>query len=56
MGTYLLANTPATNTLALYWHGVRLTPGAGNDYTLTGATITTTLPVTDGLLLADYQH
>ena len=50
-----LAHTPLTNTLALYVGGVRLTPGVGNDYTLSGATIT--LAVYNGEpVLADYRY
>jgi hypothetical protein len=43
--TFTLANTPATgngavSTLELFYGGELLKPGAGNDYTLSGSTIT----------------
>jgi hypothetical protein len=50
-----LANTPVTGTQHLFRNGVRQTPGAGNDYTISGANIT--LAVTAGgsdAFLADY--
>jgi len=54
--TFTLANTPYTNNLRLYKNGVRLKPGAGNDYTISGNTITmATAPATGTALLADYE-
>lgn len=51
-----LANTPVSGTVSLYLNGVRLQPGAGNDYTLSGATITMLYaPATGDQLLADYR-
>jgi hypothetical protein len=38
--TFTLANTPANSSLRLYYEGSLLEPGSGNDYTLSGATIT----------------
>lgn len=52
--SWTLANTPDTGTLQLYANGQRLMPGAGNDYTLSGAVITTSLSWIAGTLLADY--
>lgn len=54
--TFTLANTPTTGTLRLYLNGVRQKSGAGNDYTLSTATITmTTAPVSGDILIADYM-
>lgn len=54
--TFTLANTPTSGTLRLYLNGVRQKSGAGNDYTLSTATITmTTAPVTGDVLIADYM-
>lgn len=38
--TYTLAATPAANSLILTKNGVTQNPGIGNDYTLSGSTIT----------------
>lgn len=38
--TFTLANTPVSGTEHIYLCGLRLTPGAGNDYTISGNTIT----------------
>lgn len=59
--TFTLANTPATgsgsvSTLELTLNGVVLEPGAGNDYTLSGSTITMLLvPLTGDKLRAFYM-
>jgi len=59
--SYTLANTPAngksgTNSVMLYLNGQLLEPGAGNDYTISGTTITTTFaPVTGDKLRAYYM-
>lgn len=53
---FTLANTPTAGTVQLYLNGVRLQPGAGNDYTLSGLTITMLYaPQTGDQLLADYR-
>ena len=53
---FTLANTPTSGTLKLYLNGVRLVVGAGNDYTLSGASITmTTAPVSGDSLIAEYR-
>ena len=38
--TFTLANTPQVSSLDLLLNGETLEPGAGNDYTITGATVT----------------
>lgn len=53
---FTLANTPVTGSLQLFLNGVRLVVGAGNDYTLTGASISmTTAPITGDSLIATYR-
>jgi len=53
--TFTLAYSPVSNTLALYYNGVR--QHSGVDYTLAGNTITfSSPPVTGSWLVADYQH
>lgn len=56
--TFTLANTPTAGTVHLYKNGIRQTPGAGLDYTISTATITMlagNLPQTGDALLADYR-
>ncbi len=53
--SWTLANTPIAGSVKLHGAGIRLTPGAGNDYTISGATITTANPFSAGALLADYR-
>lgn len=54
---FTLANTPATGSVKLYLNGVRINAGAGNDYTISGLTITmATAPATGDTLLADYRY
>lgn len=38
--TFALANTPVAGTEQVYLNGILQEPGAGNDYTISGATIT----------------
>jgi hypothetical protein len=52
--SFTLAQTPVVNSVALYASGIRLTPGIGNDYTITGISITTVASSTAGQLTADY--
>lgn len=54
--SWTLASIPVTGTQAIYANGQRLTPGVGQDYTISGAVITTTLSWSAGTVLADYQH
>jgi len=54
--TFTLANTPVIGTVQLYFNGIRLKAGAGNDYTISTTTITMgTAPVSGDVLLADYR-
>lgn len=54
--SWTLAHTPTVGSVALYGNGQRLTEGAGNDYTISGASITTTNSFTSGTILADYTY
>lgn len=55
--TFTLANTPTTGSVHLYLNGVRLKAGAGNDYTISGLTITMLYaPETGSNFLADYRY
>jgi hypothetical protein len=53
--SWTLANTPVAGSVKLWGAGIRLTPGAGNDYTISGATITTASSYSTGALIADYR-
>lgn len=54
--SFTLANTPIAGTVRLYIEGWRLVPGAGNDYTISGSTITMAVaPLTGERLFADYM-
>jgi hypothetical protein len=51
-----LANTPISGTEMVFLNGVLQEPGAGNDYTISGATITyLTAPVTGDRIRVTYQ-
>jgi hypothetical protein len=53
--TYTLAFTPVSGKLKLFLNGIRLRSGAGNDYTISTATITmATAPTSNDVLIADY--
>lgn len=55
--TFTLANTPANTSTALqlFLNGIRQRPGSGNDFTISGLTITMlNVPQTGDGLLADY--
>ncbi len=53
---FTIANTPTSGTLAVYLNGLRQRSGAGNDYTLTGTTITfTTAPISGDYIEVDYR-
>jgi hypothetical protein len=53
--TFTLAATPVAGTEELFLNGLLLEPGAGNDYTIAGATITMlTAPATGDRLKARY--
>lgn len=52
---FTIANTPVTGSVKLYYNGDRLTPGSGNDYTISGKNITMAFsPVSNDVLIADY--
>jgi hypothetical protein len=54
--TFTLANTPS-NQIALYLNGQYMVPGAGEDYTLSGSTITmAAAPVVGDKIRACYQY
>lgn len=54
---FTLANAPASGSLQLYLNGLRQRPGAGNDYTLSGSTITcNAAPLAGDTLAADYRY
>lgn len=54
--TFTLANTPTAGTEEIFLNGILLEPGAGNDYTISGATITMlTAPLTGERLRANYR-
>lgn len=55
---FTLANTPTAGTVKVYVNGVRMNPGSGNDYTISGNTLTFltgAIPTTGDVLLADYM-
>lgn len=53
--TFSLVSAPIAGCLALYFNGQRLRSGAGNDYTLSGTTITMLfIPESGDVLIADY--
>jgi len=57
--TFTLANTPASGSLHLFVNGIRQRAGSGNDYTISGDTITfetAAIPLTGDVLLADYRY
>ena len=52
---YDVANTPATGTLQVFLNGLQQEPGSGNDYTLSGVTITFAVaPETGDILIVNY--
>jgi len=53
--TYTLANTPIVGTEQVFLNGILQEAGAGDDYTISGATITyETAPVTGDILRVNY--
>jgi hypothetical protein len=53
--TFTLAFTPVTNKVKPYLNGIRLRSGVGNDYTISGATITlSSAPTSSDILTVDY--
>lgn len=54
--TYTLANTPVVGSEEVFLNGILQEPGAGNDYTISGATITyLAAPVTGDRLRVSYM-
>lgn len=54
--TYTLANTPAAGSQEVYLNGILLDSGAGNDYTISGLTITMLItPQTNDKVRASYR-
>jgi len=54
--TFTLASTPVAGSEEVYLNGILQEPGAGNDYTISGATITyLTAPKTGSRLRVSYQ-
>jgi len=55
--TYTLAFTPTVGSVKLFLNGIRQRPGAGNDFTISGSTITyLSAPLTGDTLVADYRR
>jgi hypothetical protein len=55
--TFTLANTPTTDSQRIIVNGIDLTEGIGQDYTISGDTITfATAPETGDVLLVDYVY
>jgi len=54
--TFTLANTPTAGSQHVYASGIRLTPGIGNDYTISGAVLTLANSYSAGQILADYRY
>jgi hypothetical protein len=55
--TFTLANTPTAGSEEVYLNGILQEPGAGNDYTISGATITyLTAPLTGDRLRVSYRY
>jgi hypothetical protein len=53
---FTLANTPVAGSVELFIEGHQLIPGAGNDYTISGAAITTlTAPLSGERVTANYR-
>ncbi len=52
-----LANTPTAGTERVYLNGQRVTPGASNDYTISGSTVTFAIALQTGdVVLVDYKY
>jgi hypothetical protein len=53
---FTLANTPVANTEEVFLNGLLQEPGSGNDYTISGATITfETAPNTGDRIIVSYR-
>jgi hypothetical protein len=52
-----LANTPVLGSQQVYLNGLRMAPGSGNDYTISGGVITFTFTLSaDDTVLVDYKR
>jgi hypothetical protein len=54
---FTLANTPTSGTVAVFVNGMRMKSGAGNDYTISGTTVTFltgAIPQTGDVVQVDY--
>jgi hypothetical protein len=55
--TFTLAHTPIVGSEMVYMNGLLLNHGVGNDYTISGATITMLIiPISTDILLANYKY
>lgn len=55
--TYTLANTPTAGTEEVFLNGILQEPGAGNDYTISGGTITyLSAPLTGDKIRVSYRY
>jgi hypothetical protein len=55
--TFTVANTPTLGSEEVFQNGILLEPGAGNDYTIAGATITMlTAPLTNDRIRISYRY
>lgn len=55
--SFVLANTPVSGSEHFYWNGLLMDPGAGADYTISGAIIATaSAPVSGDKLRVSYRH
>jgi hypothetical protein len=55
--TFTLANTPISGSVQVFLNGVGQRSGAGNDYTISGATITyLTAPTSPDVITVDYRY
>lgn len=55
--SFTVAHTPNPTSIMLFLNGICLQPGAGNDYTISGSTVTMLFaPVTGDKLLATYMY
>jgi hypothetical protein len=55
--TFTILNTPIGGQIMLYLNGQYMTAGAGEDYTISGSTITMAAPLIPGdKIRANYQY
>ena len=54
---FTLAHTPVSGSVQVFWNGLLMKPGTGNDYTISGSTITfitATSPISTDNILVNY--